>query len=307
MSSITRIVAVFGATGLQGSAIVEALLRDGKFTPRAITRNPTSDAALKLKERGVQVVQGETADRAGLVSALQGSEAAFAVTVPRLPPFFSAEGPTEVEQGKNMIDAAKEAGVKFFVFSSLPSIKRISGGKYTNVAHYDDKEEIETYLKASGLANASLLLGGFSDGLWAHGFLKKTPTGRYAIGIPKYIPNALEAHTWVGHDLGEAVLALLRNYDDPLKSVSGKSYPVVTANLSWEDMGAAISKALGAPVDVTFGEGIGIPAYDEMFTAHAEYNGLYAETPVPNPELAALGAKIGDLDALLTEIKKRFS
>jgi uncharacterized protein YbjT (DUF2867 family) len=58
---------------------LEAVLKDGTFAPRAITRDPESEASLKLKARGVEVVKGDTADKASLVNALRGSEAVFAV------------------------------------------------------------------------------------------------------------------------------------------------------------------------------------------------------------------------------------
>lgn len=99
--SSQRIVAVFGATGLQGfeiisrhtqypisdalyiynlgSAVVDALLKDGSFVPRAISRDPESEASKKLKACGVEVVKGDPVDKASLVSALRGSEAVFAV------------------------------------------------------------------------------------------------------------------------------------------------------------------------------------------------------------------------------------
>ncbi|KAJ6585542.1 hypothetical protein B0H19DRAFT_1250346 [Mycena capillaripes] len=304
----SRIVAIFGATGLQGQELLDfahLLLKDGTFTPRAITRNPESEASLKLKERGVEVVKGDTGDKTSLVNALRGSEAVFAVTVPILPPRW--EGNTsEIAQGKNMIDAAKEVGVKFFVFSSLPGLKKLSGGKYTKVSPYDDKEVIEEYLKSSGLANASLLLGGFAEGLWTRPHLNKTPTG-FNISVPKYGPNALEAWTWVEHDVPESVLALLNSYTDPSKNVSGKSYPVVTANLTYPELVAMISKALGVEVTFTSLESSGIEILDEMFASHAEYNGLYTATPVPNPDLVALGAKFSTMEELMeTEVKKRF-
>lgn len=58
---------------------MEALLKDGTFTPRAITRNPESDVSLKLKGMGAEVIKGDSGDKASLVAALRGSEAVFAV------------------------------------------------------------------------------------------------------------------------------------------------------------------------------------------------------------------------------------
>ncbi|KAJ7738391.1 hypothetical protein B0H16DRAFT_1424930 [Mycena metata] len=317
----SRVVAVLGATGLQGSAVVERLLNDGTFIPRAITRDPESEASRKLKARGVEVVKGDSGDKASLVNALRGTEAVFAMTLPS--PLTLVEMPSEETQGRNIVAAAKEVGVKFFVFSSLPSLKRISGGKYSNVAHYDgaisggrpltpcsplntDKEEIEQYLKASDLAYASLHLGGFTSNLWRRNTLKKTPTG-FNISIPKYSPTALQAFTWVENNVPEATITLLKNYDDPSRDISGKVYPVVTATMSYPDLAGMIAKTLKAEVTFTTLESSGIPVLDEMFAAQSEYNGLYTSTPVPNPDLAALGAQFGTMEEFMeTQVKHRF-
>ncbi len=50
-----RLVAVSGATGQQGGAVVEALLRLGGFKVRGLTRDPSSAAAKELGAKGVEV------------------------------------------------------------------------------------------------------------------------------------------------------------------------------------------------------------------------------------------------------------
>ncbi|KAJ7705000.1 hypothetical protein B0H17DRAFT_1326448 [Mycena rosella] len=252
--SSSRIVSVFGATGLQGSAVIKMLLKDGTFTPRAISRNPESDASLKLKARGVEVVKGDSGDKPSLVDALRGSEAVFA-----------------------------EVGVKFFIFSSLPSITKLSGGKYQNVVHYEDKAAVEEYLKSSGLLNASLLLGGFLEGYWRSHLLHKTATG-FDFGVPSFTATDREAFTWVERDVPAAALALLKNYTDQSKNISGKSYPVVTT-LSYTELVAKTAKVLDAEVTFTTRPNFGLLPVDEMFAAHAEYSGLYTAEPEPNPDL----------------------
>ncbi|KAJ7704989.1 hypothetical protein B0H17DRAFT_921018 [Mycena rosella] len=295
----SRIVSVFAATGLQGSSVINALLKDGTFTPRAITRDPESEAALKLKERGVEVVRGDSIDKASLVSALRGSEAVFAVTVGR--------NNDEVVQGKNIVDAAKKVGVKFFIFSSLPSIAKISGGKYTNCMNYEDKAVVEEYLKSSGLTHASLHLGSFLENYWKFGLLRKTATG-FDVPIPNYGPADRDGFTWVGRDVPAAVLALLKNYTDPSKNISGKSYPIINATISYAELAAKTGKALGKEVKFTSSPPTGMTWFDEMFAAHAEYSGFYTATPVPNPDLVALGMKFGTIEEFMeTEIKPRYA
>jgi uncharacterized protein YbjT (DUF2867 family) len=66
-----------------GGSVIDALFADGAFKPRAITRNVSSDAALKLKLRGVEVVQGNLnlEDTDPLAAAVAGSECVFAVSL----------------------------------------------------------------------------------------------------------------------------------------------------------------------------------------------------------------------------------
>jgi uncharacterized protein YbjT (DUF2867 family) len=76
---MSRIVSIIGATGTQGGSVVSALLSEGTFVPRAITRDDASDAAQKLKARGVEVVQVDSTDPESITNSIKGSEAVFLV------------------------------------------------------------------------------------------------------------------------------------------------------------------------------------------------------------------------------------
>ncbi|KAJ7903829.1 hypothetical protein B0H14DRAFT_3422004 [Mycena olivaceomarginata] len=271
----SRIVSVFGATGLQGGAVVDALLKDGT-------------SLQEIESAGVEVVKGDPLDRTGLVSALHGSEAVFAVTVPV---FFypNMEGKGELVQGKNIVDAAKEVGVNSsFGGSSLPSLAKISGGKYKNVVHYEEKEAVREHLESSGLTHASLLLPGFLENLHSRPLVTKTDNG-YDIALPILKAIDLHSHTWVARD-----------------KINGKTYPVVSATISGARLAELAGQALGATVTFTTLPPMGLPPMDEMFLAHAEYVGSTAR-PVPNPELVALGVKFSTVEEFMeTELKPRF-
>ncbi|KAJ6560478.1 hypothetical protein B0H10DRAFT_1845711 [Mycena sp. CBHHK59/15] len=302
------IITIFGATGTQGSSVLKAVLADGKYTPRAVTRNPESESSKALIAKGVKVVKGNLFDKNSLKDAIKGSEAVFGTTNFWDPEVFPADhtGKGEIEQGKNLVDAAKEVGVKFFIWSSLPNATKESNGKYSHMYHVDNKAVIEEYLKASGVPYAVLLTGWFAENLWKIGALEKTDTG-YRIPIPKYGPADLQSITWVAHDLGQSAVALLHNYNDPAKGVLGCSYPVIMQRITYPALADKISKAIGKEVTFATLETAGLGEIDEMYEYQAKI-GMYTSTPVPNPDLVALGVKIVMVDEFVkTEVVPRFA
>jgi len=60
--------------------VLDAILRDGTFVPRAVTRNTSSENALKVKARGAEVVQADLWDIESLKKAIKGSEGVFGVS-----------------------------------------------------------------------------------------------------------------------------------------------------------------------------------------------------------------------------------
>lgn len=138
-------IAVVGATGAQGGGVVDALLARGKFAVRAFTRNPDSDRAKALAERGVEVVHADLQQPETLQAAFDGAYGAFVVTN------FWEEGvgPGEEEQGEAAVRAAKAAGVQHFIWSTLPNCKAISGGDVA-VEHFTSKALVDDAVDAAG-------------------------------------------------------------------------------------------------------------------------------------------------------------
>ncbi|KAJ7270295.1 hypothetical protein C8J57DRAFT_1226949 [Mycena rebaudengoi] len=304
------IITIFGATGAQGTSVLDAVLADGTFTPRAVTRNPDSDASKALKAKGVEVVKANLNDKESIKAALKGSDVVFGVTNFWDPEVFPADptGKAEVAQGKNLVDAAKEVGIKFFVWSNfeprssppstLPNATKISGGKYSKVYHYDNKAIIEEYLKASGTA-------WFGENLWNLGSLQKTDDG-YTIPTPKFTAESHQLVTWSRREIGTAVLVLAKNYSDASKGVLGKTYPVVMARVTYPELAKAISQALGVKVSFSPIPTAGLAEIDDMFAVQADYD-QYPGLTIPNKELVTLGAKMGTLDEFInTEVVPRF-
>lgn len=68
---MTKIIAVTGATGSQGGGVVNILKVTPGWSVRAITRNAGSDAAKKLAEEGIEVVQASFEDEESLAAAFK--------------------------------------------------------------------------------------------------------------------------------------------------------------------------------------------------------------------------------------------
>ena len=118
MSDADRRVLVTGATGRQGGAVVRHMLPKG-WRLRALTRNPQSHAAQSLASWGVELVQGDMDDTTSLARAATGLYGIYSVQ-----DFWAVGAKREVQQGKNVADAAKKAGVKHFVYSSVGGAER---------------------------------------------------------------------------------------------------------------------------------------------------------------------------------------
>jgi uncharacterized protein YbjT (DUF2867 family) len=132
-----KIIAVVGATGLQGNGVVNALLKEGSFYVRALTRNPT-----KYEGKATDVVQADLTDPESLTHAFKDAYGVFVVTN-----FW--EGADELAQVMNAIEAAKKAKVKHFVWSTLPNVEKISNGQF-EVPQFTGKAKIDDLVRNAG-------------------------------------------------------------------------------------------------------------------------------------------------------------
>ncbi|GAA6042164.1 hypothetical protein JCM8097_004993 [Rhodosporidiobolus ruineniae] len=148
-------ILVVGATGKQGGAVLRAL--QALPNPphlRALSRNPDSPSALKLKNQGIEVYKGDLTDRASLEKALKGVQSAFLVT----PPLGTKQSMPEDEQGINFVNAAKATSLPFMVFTSVSDATPTC-----TVPHFETKARVEEALKESGIPHAVVAPVAFMD------------------------------------------------------------------------------------------------------------------------------------------------
>lgn len=160
MTNADRLILVTGATGAQGGATVLALLEKG-FRVRALVRNPQSDAARALAQRGVELVQGDWNDQASLLAAAQGAYGVFSVQRP------DGDGSdSERRHGLALVNAAREAGVTHFVHTSVceagrhTSFPRWESG-YWWQKYWTDKWDIEEAVRGAGFKYWTVLKPAF--------------------------------------------------------------------------------------------------------------------------------------------------
>jgi uncharacterized protein YbjT (DUF2867 family) len=149
LSNDRKVIAVIGATGRQGGGVVRALQANGQFKVRALTRNPG-----KHRELTDEVVEADLDRPETLKAAFEAAHGVFLVTN------FWEEGADELRQATAAACAAKDAGVKHFVWSTLPNVEAIGGGTF-HVPHFTGKAKIDRIVKEAGFAHHTFVIAPF--------------------------------------------------------------------------------------------------------------------------------------------------
>ena len=213
-----KLIAVIGATGQQGGAVVRALQASGQFKVRALSRNPG-----KHHELADELVQADLNRPETLKAAFEETHGAFLVTN------FREAGADELKQATAAVRAAKEAGVKHFVWSTLPNVEAISGGKF-DVPHFTGKAKIDSIVKAAGFASHTFVIAPFYFQNLAGAFgPQKLPDGSFGWAIP-LDPDVRCIHMGDVSELGIIVTGAFLHAD---KVGNGEYLPLVGDFLSF--------------------------------------------------------------------------
>lgn len=199
MSDNRSVVAVLGATGAQGGAVVRALVDRGTFRVRAVTRNPAAYSG-----PADEVVGADLGDRATLAAAFAGAHGVFAMST------FDDADLGEFTQGRHAVEAAAEAGVRHFVWSTQPNVELVSAGAF-HVPHFTDKARVNDLVREAGFDSFTFVIPPF----YFENFLtalapRPLPTGEVGWVLP--IPSdARVIHAASIEDLGGVVAGAFDN------------------------------------------------------------------------------------------------
>ena len=244
-----KLITVIGATGAQGGGLARAILADpaGGFAVRVLTRDAGSDKARELARLGAEVVEGDIDDPAALDRAFAGAWGAFCVT------FFWAHFSPEKElaEAKAMAEAAKRAGLKHVIWSTLEDSRRwipLSDdrmptlmGKY-KVPHFDAKGEADHFFTDAGVPTTFLLTSFYWDNLIHFGMgPKRGADGALSFVLPmgeRPLPGI------AAEDIGRCAYGIFRAGDRYV----GRTVGVAGGHLTGGQMAASLTRALGETV-----------------------------------------------------------
>jgi uncharacterized protein YbjT (DUF2867 family) len=244
-----KVIVVVGATGQQGGGLARAILNDpdGEFAARVLTRDVNSAKAREFAKAGAEVVAANVDDLNSLKKAFEGAHGAYCVT------FFWDHFSPEKEnaQARDMAEAAKAAGLKHVIWSTLEDTRQwvplhddrmpTLMGKY-KVPHFDAKGECDHYFADAGVPTTYLLTSFYWDNFIHFGMgPQKGPDGKLAITLPmgdRKLPGI------AAEDIGRCAYGIFKRGNEFI----GKRVAISGENLTGVEMAAAFSDVLGTEV-----------------------------------------------------------
>ncbi|GAA6010069.1 hypothetical protein JCM10207_007544 [Rhodosporidiobolus poonsookiae] len=210
-----RTIVVVGATGEQGSGAIRALLASTSFTVRAVTSNPAGEKARALLGRfpeeaqdgRLELVQADLNDMASLKKALESAYGLFAAW---------ASAGNELQEGKNLVDAAKVVGIAHFVYSSYPSIAKATNGRFSGISVLNVKADIEAYAREHLPAVTAVV-----------------PENGVAVFTPPIEADTITEWVDGGHDVGVFAAAIFHR---GASVASGKTYYIAGPSLTFDKL-----------------------------------------------------------------------
>ncbi|WP_273786522.1 NmrA/HSCARG family protein [Brucella intermedia] len=216
-----KTIAVFGATGHQGAGVVRALKGNSHFKVRALTRQPDT-----YQGPADEVIYADLDRPETLEVALAGAYGVFLVTN------YWQDGTDEMKQATSAINAAKAAGVDHIVWSTLPNVEAISGGKIS-LPQFTGKAKIDPIVEAAGFVHHTFVV----PPVYYQNFLgpvapQKHQDGGYGWVLP-IDPSVRCFHMG---DIGELGRIVAGAFAHPKETGKGVYLPLVGDFLSFGDI-----------------------------------------------------------------------
>ena len=244
-----KVIVVTGATGAQGGGLARAILAEPEagFTVRALTRDADSEAARALAAAGAEIVSADLDDPASLERAFEGAYGAYCVT------FFWAHFSPDKEQAqaRSMAQAAKSAGLRHVVWSTLEDTRRwlkLDDPRMPTlmerykVPHFDAKGESDDFFRQAGVPTTFMLTSYYWDNLIHFGMGPKPgPDGTLLLALPmgdRKLPGI------AAEDIGRCAWGIFKQGE----GLAGRTIGIAGEHLTGAEMAASLGRALGREV-----------------------------------------------------------
>lgn len=284
-------ILIVGSTGVLGGMIVRRLVEDGPGV-RILVR-PGSDFK-RFGELGAEPVLGDLKEPYSLTAACRGVDTVITTANSALRGGADTVETVDRQGNRNLIDAARAAGVRHFIFISALGVSEESRMEFMRA-----KAETERHLRDSGMGYTILQPNAFMD-TW----------------IPLLVGSAVQAGrpvTLVGEgrrrhsmisaaDVAAFTIACVGN-----TAAFNRTIPLGGPEaVSWYDIVAACERALGHPIEVRrvpVGESIpGLPDSVAQFAAALESY----DSPLDMTQTAtAFGVRLTPVEEYATEVLAR--
>ncbi|PVH77021.1 NAD(P)-binding protein [Cadophora sp. DSE1049] len=268
-----RIILVLGATGTQGGAVANDLLKyPEQYTTRCLTRNPDSDKAKALAALGAEIVQADLIKPVTLPAAFKGVWGCFAVT-----DFYDTavlEDPmSEEKQGKNIVDAAAKAG----------------------------KSSVDAVIREAGLSGAFIRTGNFYENMILRKYAAYDKEADVITMARPIITADAEITTlYVEKDLAAVCKAIFDQWEDKKSSLDGKYFLASGARETQGQINEVLERVSGKKVVFTTKPTTGIKDRDIMLQLYNAV-GMYPGVTVPSPDVLDLGIKLHTCEDYIRE------
>jgi uncharacterized protein YbjT (DUF2867 family) len=307
-----KIIAVVGSTGSQGGGLVNAILGDsnGGFAARALTRDPGKDKAATLAAGGAEVVKADIDDVESLKAAFAGAYGVYGVT--NFWEHFSGE--KEIQQAKNIAEAAKAAGVKHVIWSTLEDTRTLMSaddkrmpmlqGKY-RVPHFDAKADANAAF--AGLPTTFLVTSFYWDNLYLFALApKKDDKGVYSWTFPM---GEAKLPGIAAEDIGKSAYGIFKAGSQYV----GKTVGIAGESLSFQEMSKKLETGLGISpvqfnaVDADLFRSFGFPGADEYGNMFQTYRDFEKEVNAARsiPKTRELNPSLQSFDQWLAKNKDK--
>jgi uncharacterized protein YbjT (DUF2867 family) len=219
-----------GATGRLAPLTPRLLSRGHQVL--AVTRDPTSTAAQRLRKAGAQLVRADFDDPDSLLAAAARADAVVAAGTAH------AAGPAaDIRHSRNIIDAARAAPAGHLVYVSVAGASQPTG-----VPIIDSKHAVEQYLRGSGVPHTIIAPVYFMENVW-------NPWNQAALAAGRW-PSPVTRSRLLQQIPIADVLAFTVHVLESRDGMLGQRIEIASDQLTADQAADVISRLLGRPIAI---------------------------------------------------------